>query len=399
MNRVVIIAAKRTPFGRFRGSLASHSPVDLGVIAGEAALQGISKEFVDQVIIGNVFGAGHGMNVARQIGVHLGLPIETPATTINQMCGSGMQAALMGVTAIRADEAGVVLVGGTESMSRTKLLVDRPGKGQAPDPTTAVDTMLRDGLIDSFSGRHMGQQAEDLADAFGISREDQDAFAVRSQTLCELARGRGWFADELAQVGEVRGDEHPRPACTRDDLGTLKPAFREAGTVTAGNASGVNDGAAMLLLADRDLAIRQGWPMLAEWVDGLGVGCDPEWMGLGPARAIRELFSRSGCNWSDFDTLEINEAFAAQVLACLRDLELTLDPSPHEPLARGTDDHPVRFNAAGGAIAIGHPLAVSGARLLCHLAWDIHRGRARSAIGSLCIGGGMGIATWLRQPG
>lgn len=399
MNRVVIVAAKRTPFGKFRGALARHSPVELGVIAGEAALEGISKEFVDQVIIGNVFGAGHGMNLARQIGVQLGLPTETPATTINQMCGSGMQAALMGVTAIRADEAGVVLVGGTESMSRTRLLIDRPAKGQSPDPTTAVDAMLRDGLIDSFSDRHMGQQAEDLADAFGISREAQDAFAVRSQTLYELARGRGGFADELAAVGEVRGDEHPRPGCTREDLGTLKPAFREAGTVTAGNASGVNDGAAMLLLAERELAIGQGWPMLAEWVDGLVVGCDPEWMGLGPAHAIRELFGRTGSQWSDFDTLEINEAFAAQVLACLRDLELTLDPSAAEPLARSADHHAVRFNAAGGAIAIGHPLAVSGARLLCHLAWDIRRGRARSAIGSLCIGGGMGIAAWLRQPG
>lgn len=399
MNRVVIVAAKRTPFGRFRGALASHSPVDLGVTAGEAALQGISKEFVDQVIIGNVFGAGQGMNIARQIGVHLGLPIETPATTINQMCGSGMQAALMGVTAIRADEAGLVLVGGTESMSQTKLLIDRPGKNQAPDTATAVDTMRRDGLIDSFSDRHMGQQAEDLADAFGISRQEQDAFAVRSQTLYELARGHDGFADELVAVGDLHADEHPRPGCTSENLGTLQPAFREGGSVTAGNASGVNDGAAMLLLADRDLAIRQGWPILAEWVDGLVVGCDPEWMGLGPSHAIRELFTRCGADWADFDTLEINEAFAAQVLACLRDLDLTLDPSTNEPLAHTADGRPLRFNAAGGAIAIGHPLAVSGARLLCHLAWDIHRGRARSAIGSLCIGGGMGIAAWLRHPG
>lgn len=399
MNRVVIVAAKRTPFGRFRGALANHSPVDLGVVAGEAALQGISKEFVDQVIIGNVFGAGQGMNIARQIGVQLGLPIETPATTINQMCGSGMQAALLGVTAIRADEAGLMLVGGTESMSQTKLLIDRPGKNQAPDTATAVDTMLRDGLIDSFSDQHMGQQAEDLAGAFGISRLEQDAFAVRSQTLYELARGQGRLADELTAVGDVHADEHPRPGCTGENLGTLRPVFRAGGSVTAGNASGVNDGAAMLLLADRDLAIQQGWPILAEWVDGLVIGCDPQWMGLGPSHAIRELFTRCGVDWADFDTLEINEAFAAQVLACLRDSDLTLDPSTNEPLAHAADGRPIRFNSAGGAIAIGHPLAVSGARLLCHLAWDIHRGRARSAIGSLCIGGGMGIAAWLRQPG
>jgi acetyl-CoA C-acetyltransferase len=400
MKRVVIVGAKRTPIGRFRGALADRSPVELGLIAGEAAIAAIDRKLIDQVIIGNVFAAGHGMNMARQIAVRLGLPLETPATTINQMCGSGMQAALMAVTAIRAGEADVVLVGGAESMSQAGLIVNRPSKREAPDLSTAVDTLQRDGLLDSFSDRHMGEQAERLADSFNISREHQDAFALRSQQLYERARVAGMLDDELARTEGLSDDQHPRPETSFADLADLRTAFLDRGTVTAGNSSGVNDGAAMLVLAEWEVALRGGWPILAEWVDGVVVGCDPDRMGLGPVHAIRRLFIRTGHGWADIDRLEINEAFAAQVLACLQSLELSLETGTESATDVTTSDgHAIRFNAEGGAIAIGHPLAVSGARLLVHLAWQLHCQRSKAAVASLCVGGGMGIAAMLRQPG
>ncbi len=394
MKRVVIVSAKRTPFGRFRGALAEFSPVDLAVIAGDAALEGIDRSLIDQVILGNVLGAGQGMNVARQVAVKLRLPIETPATTVNMMCGSGMQSALMAVTAIRAGEANAVLAGGTESMSQSPLLIARPAKGLQPDYENNVDSIQRDGLVDSFDNRHMGEQAEELATEFEISRDQQDAFAERSQHLYGAAHARGDFADEIVAVGRLTADQHPRPLVTRAELTQLQPAFQAAGvtgTVTAGNASGINDGAAILLLADLEFAEANGWPILAEWIDGVVVGCDPARMGLGPVSAIRTLLQRTQRNITYIDTLEINEAFAAQTLTCLKELEFSFDGAKVKTI----DGHVINFNSEGGAIAIGHPLAASGARLLTHLAWKIARGQSASAIGSLCIGGGMGIATLL----
>ena len=398
MKRIVIVSARRTPFGRFRGALAELSPVQLAVTAGEAALNGIDRSLVDQVILGNVLSGGHGMNVARQVAVHLGLRIETAATTVNMMCGSGMQSALMAVSAIRAGEARAILAGGTESMSQSALLMPRPAKGQQPDPAASIDSMQRDGLVDSFSHRHMGEQAEALAIEYAISRVQQDRFAARSQHLFGAAAARGDFADELVPAGSLTIDQHPRPTITTAELALLPTVFQNAsglGTVTAGNASGINDGAAVLLLAEQEFAASNGWPVLAEWVDGVVVGCDPNRMGLGPVHAIRALMARRGIDWASIDTLEINEAFAAQVLACLKELHLSLpdDGGPHFVTTTG---HPIAFNRSGGAIAIGHPLAASGARLLTHLAWDISRGRSRSTIGSLCIGGGMGIAALLK---
>lgn len=409
MKRVVIVGAKRTPLGRFRGALADRSPVDLGVLAGEAALGDIDRAIVGQTIVGNVFAAGHGMNLARQISVRLGLPLTSPAMTINQMCGSGMQAALLGAQAIRAGEADVVLVGGTESMSQTGLVVGRPAKGAEPDLATAVDTLLRDGLLDSFSHEHMGLQAELLAERYGIDRGRQDAYAMRSQRLYERARADGVWEDECVPVPGLERDEHPRPGTNLGDLAGLRAPFRDGGTVTAGNSSGVNDGAAMLVLADRETALKQGLPVLAEWGDGAIVGCEPDRMGLGPVHAIRRLFTRIGLDWSDIDRLEINEAFAAQVLASLAELELKLelDPEASDEARPGGEfttevvtakGRAIPFNACGGAIAIGHPLAVSGARLLVHLAWQVRRGQSTAALGALCIGGGMGIAALLRRP-
>lgn len=399
IKRIVIVSAKRTPFGRFRGALAEFSPVDLAVIAGDAVLEGIDRTLIDQVILGNVLSAGQGMNVARQVAVKLRLPIETPATTVNMMCGSGMQSALMAVTAIRAGEAHAVLAGGTESMSQSPLLIARPGKGLQPDFEANVDSIQRDGLVDSFHNRHMGEQAEELATAFEISRDQQDAFAQRSQQLYGAAQVRGDFADEIVAVGKISADQHPRPLVTRAELSQLQPAFGAAGvhgtvtdgTVTAGNASGINDGAAILLLAELEFAEANGWPILAEWIDGVAVGCDPARMGLGPVNAIGTLLHRTQRDITSIDTLEINEAFAAQTLACLNALNLSLDGAK----VKTNDGHLINFNSEGGAIAIGHPLAASGARLLTHLAWKVARSHSASAIGSLCIGGGMGIATLL----
>ena len=398
MNQVVIVDAKRTPFGRYRGALAAMSPVDLAVAAADAMLTRIDRSRVDQVILGNVLSAGQGMNIARQVAVKLGLPLRTPAWSINMMCGSGMQSALAAVTAIRAGEARAVLVGGTESMSQTPLLVARPGKGQSPDATAAVDCMQCDGLVDSFSGRHMGWQAEDLANRFGIARHTQDAFAYRSQQLFAAGQADGLFADELAPIAGLDADQHPRPEVSRDDLAELKPVFDPAGSVTAGNASGVNDGAAVALLAEREFALSQGWPILAQWVDGVVVGVDPQQMGLGPVPAIQTLLERTRRSWDAIDTLEINEAFAAQSLACLDQLGLSLDVSTVNKQLSTSDGHQLDFNGEGGAIAVGHPLAASGGRLLGHLAWKIARGQSRCAIGSLCIGGGMGIAALLVAP-
>jgi len=400
-KRVVIVAAKRTPFGRFRGALAELSPVELAVIAGDAALTDIDRRLIDQVILGNVLAAGHGMNVARQVAIRLRLPVETSAMTVNMMCGSGMQSALMAVTAIRAGEAKAVLAGGTESMSQSMLLVARPGKGQQPDFAAAVDSMQRDGLVDSFDNCHMGAQAEELATDFKVSREAQDAFAARSQHLFGAALSRGDFADELVAAGKLTADQHPRPDVTTAELALLPPVFQNPegyGTVTAGNASGINDGAAVVLLAEQDFAESNGWPILAEWIDGVVVGCDPARMGLGPVHAITTLMQRTRRTWASIDTLEINEAFAAQALACLKAFELTLNVTAEQTTVTTFGGHVINFNREGGAIAIGHPLAASGARLLTHLAWNIARGKSRSAIGALCIGGGMGIAALLTAP-
>jgi len=396
VTRVVIVDAKRTPFGRFRGSLAEASAAELALAAAGPMIGRIDPMMIDQVILGNVLAAGQGMNVARQVAVRLGLPIRTPAWSVNMMCGSGLQAALAAATAIRAGEARVVLAGGTESMSQTPLLVSRPAKGCSPDSAAAVDSLLRDGLQDSFTGTHMAIQAEGLASEFQITRSSQDAFALRSQRLCAAAQARGEFRDEVVPVGGLVADEHPRPETTPGSLATLKPVFDPAnGTVTAGNASGVNDGAAVVLLAEYEFAKSQGWPMLARWVDAVVVGCDPQRMGLGPVGAIEELLKRTGRVWADVDTLEINEAFAAQALVCLQSMGVSLDLTRPESRATFPDGHEVDFNGEGGAIAIGHPLAASGARVLGHLAHKISRGHSRASIGSLCIGGGMGIAVLL----
>ncbi|MDB4359119.1 acetyl-CoA C-acyltransferase [Verrucomicrobiales bacterium] len=378
MNEVCIISARRTPIGRFLGSLARESAVDLACHAGDAVLADIDRGKIDQVIIGNILSAGQGMNIARQIGVHLGLPISAPAFTVNMMCASGMQAISLAAQAIRCGDANAILCGGTESMSNAPHLMPRSRAGIKLGDGKLVDSILRDGLVDSFDHSHMAFTAENLATKYDISREEQDAFAAESQRRYEDALQRGAFADELVVHAKLDADEHPRADTTTESLAGLKPAFDAEGSVTAGNASGINDGAAMLLLASREAAEANDWPIMAVVDDSASVGCDPKEMGLGPIYASRKL----GVSLDKYDAVEINEAFAAQVLACLREMKLETD----------------RINPNGGAIAMGHPVGASGARLVAHLAWQIQRGEIHSGLATLCVGGGMGSAISLKKP-
>lgn len=376
VTEVVIVAAKRTPFGRFLGGLADLNAVDLACAAAEAALQNLDRSLIDSVIIGNVLSAGQGMNLARQVGVRLGLPLEVPAYTVNMMCASGLQSILLAAQAIRAGDAQAVLCGGTESMSNAPYLLQKGRRGYKMGDGTLIDSLLHDGLIDSFDHRHMGVSVEKLAEEFQISRAAQDEFALRSQKLYAAAVVAKTFAEEMIPVGSVTQDEHPRADTVVEKLATLKPAFSPAGTVTAGNASGINDGAAMLVVCDSTFARDQNWPILARLTAGTAQGCDPARMGLGPVHAFRKLCRKHELNLDQFDQIEINEAFAAQALACQK--ELQLDPQ--------------KLNRNGGAIAVGHPIGASGARLAVHLVHQIASGRIQNGLAGLCVGGGMGIA-------
>jgi acetyl-CoA C-acetyltransferase len=376
MNEVLVVAARRTPQGRHLGALKAHSAADLGVCAARAVLGGIPAELIDAVIIGNVLGAGLGMNVARQIGLRAGIPEAVPAFTVNQMCGSGMQSVILAAQALRSGSAEVVLCGGTESMSNAPFLLQRSPDSRRIGGDGRADSMLCDGLIDPLVGEHMGITAERLAGMYAIDREAQDAFAERSHRLYADALAAGRFDGQLVALPDCARDEHPRPGISRAQLATLQPAFSAAGTVTAGNASGINDGAAMLVLASAAAAARHGWRALARLDAWTAIGCSPQTMGLGPVHAIRALQRRSGIALESHDHVEINEAFAAQALACIGELGLADE----------------RVNKDGGAIALGHPIGASGARLLVHLSHCTASGRSRRALAALCIGGGMGCA-------
>ena len=379
---VVIVAAKRTPIGRFLGSLSGYSAVDLACAAGEATLKEIDRHLIDQVVLGNVLAAGQGMNIARQVSVKLGFKRETTAYTVNMMCASGLQAVLLAAQAIRCGDVRSVLCGGTESMSNAPYLMTKARRGLKLGDGLLIDSVLRDGLVDSFDNEHMGLSAETLAREFQITRDAQDRFAVNSQIRYAKALEAGIFDSEIVPVGDCQKDEHPRADTTVDSLAKLKTAFLSTGTITAGNASGINDGAAMLLVADRDYAMANGWPVLATIVAGAVQGCDPKRMGLGPVHAIRKLCDNCHLKIDQFDTIEINEAFAAQVLACQSELKI---------------ENPERLNPHGGAIAIGHPIGASGARLAVHLAHQISQKRIASGLASLCVGGGMGIAAAFKK--
>ena len=382
MPRIVVVSACRTPQGRFLGGLASSSAAQLGAIAAEAALAraSIAPDAIDQVIVGNVLGAGLGQNVARQVAMGTRVPVGCPAFSVNMMCASGLQAVALAAQAIAAQNASVVLCGGVESMSRAPYLLERARTGYKLGHGNLVDSILRDGLTDSFTDKHMGECLEAMARQKSISRSRQDAFALRSQERAAAAKARGAFADELVAVGKVTEDEHPRADTTLAALSALKPAFAsEGGSVTAGNASGINDGAAMLVVCSENTAKAHGWKPLAVFAGCASAGCEPEQFGIGPVLATRALCDRYGYTLGQFDTVELNEAFAAQALACIDGLALDAD----------------KVNPDGGAIALGHPIGASGARLVVHLAHRIARGESSRALATLCVGGGMGIAAAL----
>jgi acetyl-CoA C-acetyltransferase len=371
---VWIVRAKRTPHGKFLGGLVKYSAVDLATRAAAAALDGIDRTWVDSVIVGNVLSAGQGMNVARQVGIGVGLPVTTPAFTVNMMCASGMQAVRLAVQAIQNGDASLVLCGGTESMSNGPYLLARARSGYKLGHGELIDSVLRDGVTDVFSNEHMGLTAERLAERYQISRREQDEFALRSHARHGIALASGHYRDEIVAVDKILADEPPRPDSTIEGLAALRPAFHAGGTVTAGNASGLNDGAAMLLVCSEEFGSRHGLAPMMLITRTAVIGCEPSLMGLGPAYVTRRI----SADPSEFDLIELNEAFAAQSLACVK--ELRLDEA--------------KVNVDGGAIALGHPIGASGARLLAHLA---HR-RPKRGLATLCVGGGMGCAVVLERP-
>lgn len=386
MKPIAIVAAKRTPQGKFLGGLAKYSAVQLAVHAGDAILHDLqsmesASDCVDEVIIGNVLSAGLGMNIARQISVGLKLPITSDALTINMMCASGLKAIMLGCDAVRLGRARMVLCGGTESMSQAPYLLPRVRSGLKLGDAVCVDSILSDGLVDAFDHQHMGLSAERLAREYSVTRDEQDSFALESQRRYQTAHAAGLFAGELVAVGDLGSDEHPRADTSLQSLAKLKPAFDPAGTVTAGNASGLNDGAALVMVCDLEFARARKLEVLAVIEDYTIAGCDPARMGLGPVYATRKLLDRLSVGIDQYDTVELNEAFAAQVLACSRELPIV----------------PERMNPEGGAIALGHPIGASGARLVVHLAQRIAAEKSTRALATLCVGGGMGAAISLRS--
>ncbi|MEL7486467.1 MAG: acetyl-CoA C-acetyltransferase [Pseudomonadota bacterium] len=386
MNEVVIASATRTGVGAFGGTLATTAAAELGKTVIAAALEraGVSGDAVDEVVMGHVLQAAQGQNTARQASMNAGVPKERPAMTINQVCGSGLRAVALGAQAIRLGDAGVVVAGGHENMSLAPHAAHLRNGVKMGD-LSYRDTMIVDGLWDVFNNYHMGQTAENLAEKYQISRDEQDAFAVASQNKAEAAKKAGAFKDEITPVviktrkGETvfEDDEYVRDGVTLDGIAGLKPAFkRDGGTVTAANASGLNDGAAALVLMSGSEAEKRGAAPLARIVSFAHCGVDPSIMGIGPAPASRAALEKAGWSLGDIDLIEANEAFAAQALAVGKEL--------------GWDAEKVNVN--GGAIAIGHPIGASGARILTTLLHELKRRDLKKGLATLCIGGGMGVA-------
>ena len=390
MTDIVITAAKRTPVGSFNGAFGTTPAHELGRVAIEAALAqaGLSGEDVSEVILGQVLTAAQGQNPARQASMAAGIPKEVPAWSVNQVCGSGLRAVALAYQAIASGDATIVVAGGQESMSLAPHAQFLRG-GQKMGDLSLVDTMIKDGLIDVFNGYHMGITAENLAEQYQVTRADQDAFAVASQNKASAARAEGRFKDEIAPVtvkgrkGDtiVEQDEYIRDGATVEGVSGLKPAFKKDGTVTAANASGLNDGAAALVVTTRAEAEARGMTVLARIASWASAGVDPSIMGIGPAPAVRRALEKAGWSIGDLDLIESNEAFAAQALSVNKEL--------------GWDA--TKINVNGGAIAIGHPIGASGARVLTTLLYEMARRDAKKGLATLCIGGGMGIAVCVER--
>ncbi|MDR2182910.1 MAG: acetyl-CoA C-acetyltransferase [Clostridiales bacterium] len=388
MKDIVIASAARTPIGSFGGCFQNIGAVQLGTVAAKAAMEraGIEPSMVDEVIFGNVLQAGLGQNVARQIAIAAGIPEDMPSFTVNKVCASGLKAVMLAAQAVACGEAEIVLAGGTENMSAAPFLLPNLRSGHKMGNTELIDTLVADGLTDVFNKYHMGITAENLVEQFGITREKQDEFAAASQQKAQAAIADGRFADEIAPVAmtDRRGgvlppvdtDEYPRAGTTAQSLAKLRPAFKKDGSVTAGNASGINDGAAAVVVMSRAKADELGIEPLATIKSYAAAGVNPAVMGLGPVPATRKALEKAGLALADLDLIESNEAFAAQSIAVMT--ELGLDAA--------------KINVNGGAIALGHPIGASGARILVTLLYEMRRREAKTGLATLCVGGGQGVA-------
>jgi acetyl-CoA C-acetyltransferase len=388
----VILSACRTPVGTFGGALKDVTAVELATVAVREAVRraGIRPDQVDEVILGCILQAGLGMNPARQAAIKAGLPDSVPATTVNKVCGSGLKAVMLAAQAIRCGDAEAIVAGGTESMSRAPYLLPGARWGERLGHGKVLDHMIHEGLTDAFHDIHMGITAENVAERYSIGRAEQDAFAAESQARAEAAIREGRFKAEIVAVpipqkkGEPKAfdtDEHPRPGTTAESLGKLKPAFKKDGTVTAGNASGLNDGAAALVVASADRAQRLAVKARARIVSYASAAVDPKVMGIGPVPAVRKAIEKAGITIDRVDLFELNEAFASQSLAVVRDLGVS----------------PAKVNVNGGAIALGHPIGASGARILVTLLHALEARNLGIGVAALCIGGGQGVAMVIQR--
>jgi len=387
MREVVIVSAVRTPIGSFGGCFKDVSAVQLGQTAAAEAMKraNVKPELVEEVIFGNVLQAGLGQNVARQVSVAAGIPECVPSFTVNKVCGSGLKAVQLAAQAIAIGDADIILAGGTENMSAAPYLMNSARWGAKMGNTELIDTLVFDGLTDVFNKYHMGMTAENLADKFGITREEQDEFAASSQQKAEKAMAAGRFTDEIAPVSipqrkgdpvVIDKDEYPRAGVTAASLGGLRAAFKKDGSVTAGNASGINDGAAALVLMSREKADALGIKPIAVVKAAANAGVDPAIMGIGPVPAVQKALSKAGLAIGDMDLIEANEAFAVQALSVGK--ELNLDAT--------------KVNVNGGAIALGHPIGASGARVLVTLLHEMSKQQSKYGLATLCVGGGQGVA-------
>ncbi|MDI3310726.1 MAG: acetyl-CoA C-acetyltransferase [Thermoanaerobacterium sp.] len=387
MKEVVIASGVRTAVGKFGGTLLNVPAVDLGAVVIKEALKraNVKPEDVSEVIMGNVLQAGLGQNPARQAEIKAGIPVEVPAMTVNMVCGSGLRAVTLAAQAVMLGDADIVVAGGMENMSRAPYILNDARFGYRMNNGQLVDEMVYDGLTDVFNQYHMGITAENLAEKYGISREEQDEFAYRSQKLASEAISSGKFEDEIVPVIvpqkkgdpiEFKVDEHVRPNTTMEALAKLKPSFKKDGTVTAGNASGINDAAAAVVVMSKEKAEELGIKPLATIKSFGYAGVDPSIMGIGPVYATRKALEKANLTVDDMDLIEANEAFAAQSLAVAKELKFNMD----------------KVNVNGGAIAIGHPIGASGCRILVTLLYEMQKRNSHTGLATLCIGGGMGIA-------
>lgn len=390
-RKVVLAGACRTAIGVMGGQFANTSAVELGTIVIKEALKraGVSPDQVDEVYMGNVIQAGNGQNPARQAAVYAGIPNEVPATTINVLCGSGLHCVNLAAKLIAAGDADIIVAGGMENMTMAPYMLRNGRYGYRMGNATIEDAMIKDGLTDAFHNYHMGITAENICEQWGLTREELDEFAAWSQNKCEKAMAEGKFKDEIVPV-EVKKkketilvdtDEGPRKGITKEGLAKLRPAFKKDGMVTAGNASGINDGAAALIVMSEEKAKELGVTPMATWIGGELAGCNPAIMGIGPVYSTRKVMKKLGMEIGDFDLIEANEAFAAQSVAVGKDLGFDLS----------------KLNVNGGAIALGHPVGCSGARILVSLLYEMQKEDVHTGLATLCVGGGMGCSAVVKR--